>query len=456
MHFLNKQLDRRTLLRGLGTAVALPVLDAMAPASALAAAAAKGAAKAASKPVRVAFLFVPNGMHMPDWTPTAEGANFELPYLLEPLKNVRSSLTVLTGLMQDKARANGDGAGDHARSASAWLTGCQPRKTDGADIKAGISADQIAAQKLGRHTRFASLELGVERGAQAGNCDSGYSCAYSSCISWRTESTPVAKEVDPRLVFERLFGNADPAESSESRARRDRYQKSILDFVLEDAKSLQSKLGHRDQQKLDEYFTGVREIEQRLAWTEKANKDRTQSGLKAPAGIPADPGEHIRLMGDMMILAFQGDLTRVATFMFANEGSNRAYRNIGISDGHHELSHHGRAAEKQEKVRAINRFHTEQLAYILEKMQGIKEGNGTMLDNTMLIYGGGISDGDRHNHDDLPILMAGKGGGAIRTGRHVRYAKETPMNNLFVSMFDRIGIPAERIGDSTGKLQQLF
>jgi hypothetical protein len=308
----------------------------------------------------------------------------------------------------------------------------------------------------GKKTKFASLEIGCERGGMAGDCDSGYSCAYSSSISWRSESTPVAKEVDPRLVFERLFGVSDPSETEASRYRRNRYNQSILDFVAEDAARLKRQLGQQDQRKLDEYFASVRDIEQRLAWQEKASKEVRLSGLNIPAGVPADYAEHVRLMGDMMILAFQSDLTRVCTFMFANEGSNRSYRQINISEGHHELSHHGRQQEKQAKIRTINRFHSEQLAYILEKMQSIKEGDGTLLDNSMILYGGGISDGDRHNHDDLPLILAGKGGGTIRTGRHIRYPKETPMNNLLLSMLDRMGVRAETLGDSTGRLQQLF
>lgn len=446
---MSELINRRTILRGMGTALALPLLEGMLPLTALA-----QSAKPQAK--RMAFLFVPNGMHMSDWTPTTEGANFELPYLMEPLKNVKDSLTVLTGLMQDKARANGDGPGDHARSAAAWLTGCQPRKTSGANIRAGVSIDQIAARTLGKQTKFSSLELGCERGGMAGDCDSGYSCAYSSSIAWRGEATPVAKEVDPRLVFERLFGTSDPNESKESRARRSLYNQSILDFVAEDASRLKRRLGRQDQRKLDEYFAGVRDIEQRLAWQERASKDALLSGLKIPAGVPKDYDEHIRLMGDMMVLAFQADLTRVATFMLANEGSNRSYQKIAISEGHHELSHHGRVAEKQAKIRAINRFHTEQLAYILEKMQSIKEGDKTLLDNSLVLYGAGISDGDRHNHDDLPLLLAGRGGGTDPTGRHLRFPRETPMTNLFLSMLDRSGVRIDKLGDSTGRLQPLL
>lgn len=445
---IEPKISRRTLLRGAGTLMALPLLEAMMPLSALAQSQKK-------KVVRMAFMFVPNGIHMPAWTPATEGA-FELPQTLTPLKNVKDSISVLTGLTQHNAFALGDGGGDHARSSAAWLTGCHPRKTDGADIKAGISADQLAAQRIGNNTRFPSLELGCERGAQAGNCDSGYSCAYSSSIAWRSENTPVAHEVDPRAVFERLFGGSEPGETADARKRREYYRKSVLDFVLEDAKSLQSKLGVRDQGKLDEYFTGVREIERRLDLADKANLTGRLAGADRPAGVPADFGEHIRLLADMMLLAFQTDMTRIATFMIANDGSNRGYASIGVPEGHHDCSHHGRDPVKQEKVQKINTFHITQLAYLLEKMQAIKEDDGTLLDNTMLVYGAGISDGDRHNHDDLPILLAGKGGGTIKSGRHVTYQNGTPMTNLLLSMLDRMGVHAETLGDSSGKLQQLI
>jgi hypothetical protein len=393
---------------------------------------------------------------MAAWKPTTEGTNFELLPTLEPLKNVRDSLTILTGLTQHHARPNGDGPGDHARSAAAWLTGCQPRKTDGADIKAGISADQIAAMAIGSQTQFPSLELGCERGRQAGNCDSGYSCVYSSTIAWRGPATPVAKEVDPRLVFERLFSSGDPHETAANRARREREKKSILDFVMEDANALSGKLGAHDRGKLDEYLTGVREIERRLERAQQVTLVPPRPGDAQGGKAPADFGEHIRLMGDMMVLAFQADLTRVCTFMLANEGSNRPYPTIGIPEGHHDLSHHESKPAKQEKIRQINTFHTQQLAYVLEKMQSIKEGDSTLLDNSMVVYGGGISDGNRHNHDDLPILVAGKGGGTIKTGRHVVYPRNTPLNNLFLSLLDRMDAPVQGFGDSKGRLEGLF
>lgn len=448
---MNKTLPRRTFLRGLGTAMALPVLDAMVPAMA---AAATASGRKVKPPVRMAFLYTPNGKHMEDWTPKAEGTGYELPYILEPLKNVKSDFNVLTNLMQNNAFALGDGGGDHARAVSTFLTGVHPKKTAGADIQVGISVDQLAAQRVGQNTRFPSLEIGCERGAQAGNCDSGYSCAYSSNLSWRSESTPMAKEVDPRLVFERLFGNGNREETDESRARRERYKKSILDFVLEDANSLKAQLGVRDQQKLDEYFTGVREIEKRLELASRVIN--APDGTVRPAGIPQDYSEHIKLMCDMLVLAFQADLTRISTFMLANDGSNRPYRMIDIPEGHHDLSHHGGDAAKHAKIRQINRFHVTHLAYLLEKLKGIQEPNGTLLDNCMIVYGCCISDGNRHNHDELPIILAGRGGGTIQTGRHVKYGPKTPMTNLFLCMLDRMGCPAEKFGDSTGKLDQLI
>lgn len=429
--------------------MALPLLETMLPLNALAVSAKK-------MPVRMAYMFVPNGVNMQHWTPTSEGAGYTLPDTLQPLAELRKHFNVLTGLAQDNASAGPDGPGDHARSTAVWLTGVRVKKTAGSDIRNGISADQVAAQRIGSATKFASLELGCERGGQSGDCDSGYSCAYSSSISWRSESTPAAKEVNPRLVFERLFGSGDTQEDAASRYRRSVLKQSVLDFVMEDASSLRNRLGNRDQKKLDEYLSSVREIEERLVKFEQSDKVIALSGVAKPTGIPTDFGEHIRLVGDMMVLAFQADLTRVATFMFANDGSNRPYRMIGVNEGHHDISHHGGEADKLEKKRKIDLFHVEQLAYILKRMQSIDEVDGSLLDHSMVVYGAGISDGNRHNHDDLPILFAGNGGGRVKTGRHIRYAPHTPMNNLFLSMLDNVGVPIETLGNSTGKLQQLF
>jgi hypothetical protein len=400
----------------------------------------------------MAFLYVPNGVHMPAWRPEGVGADFALPSILEPLAAFRDELLVFSGLAQHTGEALGDGPGDHARSLSTFLTGVHPRKTDGADIRVGVSVDQVAAQKVGRQTRFASLELGIDRGGQSGNCDSGYSCAYSSNIAWRTETTPMSKEVNPRLVFDRLFASQVKDESESARARRDLYKKSVLDFVAEDAESLRRRLGRTDQRKVDEYLTSVREIEQRISKAETASAVQDLPDFARPQGVPQDNREHIKLMLDLMVLAFQGDVTRISTFMFANEGSTRSYPFIGVPEGHHDLSHHGGNPRKHEQITKINRYHISHLAYFLDRLRSIKEGDKTLLDNAMILYGSGLSDGNRHNHNDLPILLAGRGGGTIRGGRHIKLDRETPLNNLFLSMLDRIGAPVDSLGDSTGRL----
>jgi uncharacterized protein DUF1552 len=438
-------MSRRAVLKGLGTALALPVLDCMLPRFA-------SAAPASTAPKRMAFLYVPNGAQMQAWTPSATGAKFELSGILEPLKPFQDQLSVLSGLTCDKARANGDGPGDHARSQAAFLTGRQARKTAGSDIRAGISVDQAAASHIGSETRFPSLELGCEGGKNAGSCDSGYSCAYSSNLSWRGESTPNAKEIDPKLVFDRLFAGRDPRESADAAAKREKYRKSILDFVQEDADRLKGQLGASDTRKLDEYMVSVREIEQRIEKFRQPVDPKAAHGMTRPSGIPKDYAEHLKLLGDLMVLAFQADLTRVGTFVFANEGSNRSYAAIGVPEGHHDLSHHGGDEKKQEKIQKINTFHANQLAYILGKMKATKEGSATLLDNTMLVYGSGIGDGNRHNHDELPILLIGKGGGTLKTGQHVKYPFNTPLTNLYLSMLDLFGVRLNTFGDSTGRL----
>jgi hypothetical protein len=442
------QITRRTALRGLGVSMALPLLEVMQPGSILA------ATPATMPPRRLAWLYVPNGIHMEDWTPATEGANFALPVTLGPLAPFRDYLTVLTGLAADKARPHGDGPGDHARAMSAYLTGCQPRKTSGANIKVGISADQVAAAKVGKVTKFASLEIGCEGGRQAGNCDSGYSCAYSSTISWRSESSPVAKEVNPRQVFERLFSaNGGKGVADFKKAG---YKKSLLHYVAEEARSLKNRLGSTDQRKLDEYLTGVREIEERLRRAEKVSDAKdVPGGYPAPTGVPKDRKEHLRLMADMLVLAFQADLTRIVTFPFANEGSNRPYREIDVPDGHHDLSHHRGKKDRQEKIQKINQFHIEQVAYLLGKLKAVKEGERSLLDSCLIAYGSGNSDGNRHNHDNLPVILLGKGGGSVKPGRHIRYAKETPVTNLWLSMLDRIGASVPQLGDSTGRVKGL-
>ncbi len=443
-----KPLSRRTALRGLGAAIALPWLEAMSPKPL------KASSQGSKAPTRLAFVYVPNGVHMPDWTPSATGPGFDLPPTLEPLRAVRDDLLVLGGLALDPARAHGDGGGDHARAMATFLTGTHPRKTGGADLRAGISVDQLAAREIGQGTRFASLEIGCEGGRDSGQCDHGYSCAYQVNLSWRGEATPAAKEVDPRFVFDRLFGGKVASESNPSASRRQRRDRTLLDFVADDARRLRDRLGQADRRKLDEYLTGVREIERRID-AARPLVEVGQASVARPVGIPSDYREHLRLMSDLLVLAFRADLTRVATFVFANDGSNRSYGAIGVPEGHHDLSHHGQDARKLEKVRAINRFHVEQYAYLVERLKAAREGDGTLLDHCMVVYGSGISDGNAHNHEDLPILLAGKGNGTLKPGRHVRFPSETPLTNLHLSLLDRMGVEVEAFGDSTGMLKGL-
>ncbi len=459
MIFSSSTITRRTVLRGMGTAVALPLLEGMQkieaaePGKSLAAIGTN--ASRTEKPIRSVFLYVPNGVVMPDWTPKTDGTSFELPPILQPLEPFRKYLNVFTGLTLDKARPNGDGPGDHARANATFLTGRQPRKTNGADIRVGQSADQWIANQIGNLTRFPSLELGIERGLQSGNCDSGYSCAYQANFSWRAEATPNAKEIDPKLVFDRLFGAGSGQEQNQAQAKRELYNKSILDLVRDDVTHLHHQLGKADQRKMDEYLTAIREVEQRIRFAQEHRNSKTsfKPNLPKPTGIPKDLVEHIRLMCDISVLALQADLTRVITLPFANDGSNRSYKMIGVNDGHHDLSHHGNDKVKLEKIRKINRFHIEQLAYFLSKLQSVQEGNTTLLDQIMLVYGSGIGDGNRHNHDDLPILFIGGAGGKVEGGRHITYAKDTPLMNLYLAMFEKLGCPKGSFGDSTGTLK---
>ncbi|MBM3787401.1 MAG: DUF1552 domain-containing protein [Acidobacteria bacterium] len=439
-----RPLSRRTLLRGFGTAVALPLLEAMPP-----------AARSGPAPVRMAFTYVPNGIIMENWTPDASGRDFAFPRVIKPLEPFREKLLVLSGLTHNNGRALGDGPGDHARAAASFLTGAHPRKTAGADIKNGISADQIAAQTIGRQTRFASLELGIEHGRIVGNCDSGYSCAYSNSIAWRSAETPMPPEVNPKLVFERLFGNADPGESPQARALREQQRRSILDFVRDDAASLQAKLGAVDKRKLDEYLTGVREIERRIEAASKESKELTPTSMEKPEGIPVEFEDHVALMYDLLTVALQTDSTRIATFMIGREGSNNTYRQIGVPDAHHGISHHRGEAEKVEKLTKINEYHVSLFARWLDKLSKTPDGDGSLLDHSMIVYGSGLSDGNRHHHHDLPIVIAGGGSKSLTMGRHVTYAKDTPLTNLYVSLLDRVGVKPEVLGDSSGRLTDL-
>lgn len=427
--------------------MSLPLLEAMLPTG-------RAAAMADPIPLRTMFLMVPNGAHMPAWTPAIEGPGYEFAATMEPLAKHREYVSVFSGLTLDGARAHEDGPGDHARSGASFLTGAHPRKTKGADIKNSISVDQVAAQVIGSKTRFASLELGLEGSAQAGECDSGYSCAYSSNLAWRNETSPLAKEIDPSAVFDRIFGNGDNANVGKTRAARIDRRKSVLDFVQDDAKSLQKKLGIADQRKVEEYLYAVREVENRLAGSDKLKVGEDGiPNFPRPAGVPRDWSEHCKLMLDMAAIAIRTDSTRVLTFMFANEGNNRGYPEIGAPESHHDLSHHGKSEEKQAKVQKINRYHMQHFAYLLDHFANIEEAGGKLLDHCMILYGSGISDGDRHNHDDLPIIMAGKAGGKIKKASHWKFPKDTPLCNLYLWMLNQVGVKADSFGDSKGLLK---
>jgi hypothetical protein len=446
MNITGKALQRRTFLRGVGTAVALPFLDAMVPALARGAAVAK-------PPVRMAFLYVPCGIIMSDWNPTAAGKLTELPRILKPMEPFRDDILLLSNLTHNGGRGLLDGGGDHARATGGYLTGVQPRKTT-TDIKSGISTDQVVAHAIGSQTRFPSLELGMEAPQQAGNCDSGYSCAYTNNMSWKNDKQPLPPVIDPRALFGRLFGE-DAEMTPQARALRADLRQSVLDFVSDDAKKLESTVGPSDRRKLDEYFTSIREVETRIGKVEKENR-QIDPHMERPEGIPATFNEHFKMMSDMLTIAFQADLTRVSTFLLGREGSGRAYREIGVTDAHHGLTHHRNDPAMIEKVAQINTFHVRQFAAWVEKLKSIKEGDSSLLDNMMVVYGSGISDGNKHTHEDLPTMIVGHGGdNFIKTGRRVIYKRETPICNLYMTMMERMGVHTETFGDGTGALPGL-
>src|SRR5215469_2996668 len=447
-------LNRRRFLRGLGACIALPAMESLNPFGALATPTI-GAERSATAPVRMAFVYVPNGIIPSGWWPEGDGgANFQLSDTLQPLQNVRDKITLISGLEDLSANPERDGAGDHARAGGTFLTGVRIKKTAGADIHAGASIDQVVAQHIGHLTRFSSLELTCDSVRKAGDCDSGYSCAYSYNIAWRSPEQPLTPEPNPRLVFERLFGNGSRVERVANLKRRQKEQRSILDFVMDDASAIQRELSGRDRQRLDQYLTGVRELEQRIERTERM--PIVNPSVDAPPGVPPDFGEHVQLMFDMMLLAFQTDSTRIATLLLASEGSNRPFPEIGIAEGHHNLSHHENQPEIIAKVKKIDFWYATQLAQFLQKMEATKEANGqSLLHNSMIVYGSGNADGNRHTHTNLPILLAGVGGGTLQTGRYLK-PDATPLSNLFLSMADRMGVTGlERHGDSTGRLRLL-
>jgi hypothetical protein len=456
---LRPPFTRRKFLRGVGACIALPAFESLLPARLFAAEAVQASAAglgstASGAPLRMAFLYFPNGAIPRYWWPEGDCADFQLARTMEPLSDFKEHIQILGGLDHLNATPGSDGAGDHARANGTFLTGVRVRKTAGADIHAGISIDQIAANQMGRLTRFPSLELSCEAARRSGNCDSGYSCAYQYNLAWRSPTAPLSPEANPRLVFERLFGRGEHGHRSESFQERKAEQQSVLDFVLDDAHSLERQLSGRDRQKLDDYQTSVREVEQRIERAERMQIPDPDVG--APDGIPASYQEHIRLMFSMLVLAFQTDSTRVATMLLAHDGSNRDFTDLGIPEGHHNLSHHQGKEQMIEKVAQIDQWYVKQLAWLLDRLKETKEADGSsLLHNSMIVYGCGNADGNRHTHENLPIILAGHGGGTLTPGRYVKCDSQ-PACNLFLSLADRLGLEKlDRFGDSTGRLSDI-
>jgi hypothetical protein len=434
-------------LRGVGTTLALPLFDAMIPAFA------GPTTNAVKSPARLGFVYHPTGMIMSKWTPAAEGAGFEITPTMQALAPFRENILVLSGLAQVNGRALGDGPGDHAREGATWLTGVHPKKTEGA-VFAGVSADQIAARESSKYTQLASLEVGLENPSLAGGCDSGYSCAYTNTVSWRTPTTPLPVEVSPRVVFERLFGDGDSTDAA-SRLALLKQRRSILDYVAGSIDRLETKLGPGDRNKLSEYLEAIRDIERRIQKAEQQNASLKIPVMERPNSVPETFEEHSKLMIDLQVIAFQTDMTRVSTFMLGRAGSNRPYPAIGVSDGHHSITHHQNDPVKVGNVAKIDAYLVKTFAYYLERLKATPDGDGNLLDHSMILYGSSLSDANLHTHHDLPICLAGGGAGQLKGGRHLRYAKETPLNNLLLNLLDKVGVPMEKLGDSTGKLAYL-
>jgi hypothetical protein len=449
--------NRRQFLRGLGACLAVPAFESFRPFSLVAAetaGSAKLATSATGAPVRTAFIYFPNGAIPSSWWPAGEETSFELSPTLKPLEKNRDMIQVLGGLDHRNAEAGPDGAGDHARANGTFLTGVRMKKS-AADIHAGVSIDQAFAKEVGRLTRFSSLEMTCESERASGACDSGYSCAYQFNLAWSSPTTPLTPEHNPRFIFERLFGSGAPSERAENFKRRQQERRSILDFVLEDARGMQQRLSARDREKLDQYLTGIRDIESRIQRAENFG-DVKEPGIDTPPGMPTGYSEYIQLMFDLLLVAFQTDSTRVATFLLAHDGSNRSFSEIGVPEGHHDLSHHFNNQEKIEKVAAIDLYYAKQFAQFLDKLRNTKDSDGnSLLHNSMIVYGGGNADGNRHTHTNLPVILAGAGGGKLQTGRFVKHGSK-PMTNLFLGMGQVLGLQnLERFGDSTGTLANI-
>lgn len=449
-------LSRRRFLRGMGVSMALPAFESLLSKGVGAVGASPGclpATTATGAPLRMAFVYVPNGVNQSNWWPKKEGKEFELNRTMEPLQRLKGQIQVISGLDQQNAFGGKDGPGDHARACATFLTGVRAKKTAGADIQAGVSIDQVAARKVGHMTRFPSLELACDAARKSGNCDSGYSCAYQFNLSWASPSLPMTPEPNPRFAFERLFGAGAPGERGKSLRQRLEQQRSILDFVLDDTRSLSDELGARDRKKLDEYLTSVREIERRIQHAERF-RDVPDPAGEAPIGIPSSFLEHVQLMYDLLFLAFRTDSTRIATFLLAYESSNRTFPDIGVTEGHHNLSHHQGKKVNLEKIAKIDLWYMQQFARFLEKLDEAKDVDGrSMLQNSMIVYGSGNGDGNRHNHNNLPFILAGSGGGCLSPGRYLKL-KAQPMSNIYLSLLDRIGVAdLPRHGDSTGRIE---
>jgi uncharacterized protein DUF1552 len=445
-------LPRRTFLRGLGTAIGLPLLEGMIPALAR-------ATETAAKPAaRLSFVYVPNGiidLHG-EWTPKSEGAGFEITQILEPLAPFRDHLLVLSGLAHPEAHLlPGEGGGDHSLASASFLTGVHPNKTGGANLRNGISLDQIVAKELGKQTQLASLEIGLDPTNIAGTCESGFACAYSNTLSWRSATTALPMEDHPRAVFENLFGDSNSTDPKE-RLARIRSQRSLLDFVTEDVADVMSSVGQSDRSKITEYLDAIRDVERRIQLAEQQSSRKLPVVDRPTGGIPATFEEHAKLMFDLQVLAYQCDLTRVTTFMMGHEQTTRTYPEIGVPDSHHPLTHHDGDPDKIAKVIRINLFHTKLLAYFLDKLRSTPDGDGSLLDHSLILYASGLSDGNMHLHDNLPVLLAGGAACQLKGGRHLRYPAGTPMPNLYLTMVDMIGVPVGSLGtSSTGKLDLL-
>jgi len=446
MIVMKKAISRRTVLRGIGTAVALPLLDAMVPAL-------TAQVKTPASPIRrLGVVYHPNGVIYQNWLPTGTGKDFTLSRTLAPLEPFRDQLIVVTGLSSHQAEALGDGGGDHSRASGTYLTGVHVRKSDSI-VENGISMDQIAAQALARQTQLSSLQLTADDNSLVGSCDVGYSCAYSSTLSWLTPTLPLMAENNPRVVFERLFGSSDSTDP-QVRASRLRQDRSILDSVTARVKQLQQKLGPSDTTKLTDYLESLRDVERRIQKAEEQS-DRRGPEVEQPSGIPDGFEPHVQLLYDLQVLAYQSDLTRVITFMYGREQTGRPYPQIGIPEPHHPLTHHQNDPSKMEKCTAIQLYHVALFASYVEKLRATPDGDGSLLDHMMLLFGGGISNSDRHTHGPLPTLLVGGGAGALKGGRHLVYPDDTPLTNLQLTLLDKLGVPVEKLGDSTGQFKEL-